>query len=82
MTKTIINREISVSSFSFNKQFEALPRRIEFEGRSLTFLGSGIRFLIKNNGHIIRLFDMSDGEAEYRLRCDNGTAWTLVTIRQ
>jgi hypothetical protein len=81
MTKTVINKPVQVSAVTFSRQFEPMPRRIEFEGRTLTFIGEGIRFLIKNNGHITRLFDMSDGDAEYRLRQEDQN-WTLVAISQ
>ena len=81
MTKTVINKPVQVSAVTFSRQFEPMPRRIEFEGRTLTFIGEGIRFLIKNNGHITRLFDMSDGSAEYRLRQEDQN-WTLVAISQ
>lgn len=79
MTKTTINKKVAVSAVTFNRQFDPIPRRIEFEGRSLTFINNGIRFLIKNNGRVTRLFDMSDGTAQYRLRCEN-QEWTLLTI--
>lgn len=81
MTKTTINKPVAVSAVTFNRQFEPIPRRIEFEGRTLTFIGAGLRYLIKQNGAVTRLFDMSDGHAEYRLRQDDA-AWTLVTISQ
>ncbi len=79
MTKKVINQKVQVSAITFNKQFEAVPRRIEFEGRTLTFLDAGIRLLIRSNGHITRLWDMFDGESQYRLR-QQGSDWTLVTI--
>lgn len=81
MTKTVINKPVSISAVTFSSRFEPMPRRIEFEGKTLTFIGEGIRFLIKNNGHITRLFDMSDGAAQYRLRQEDSN-WTLVTISQ
>ncbi|MBP7760826.1 MAG: hypothetical protein WBB39_02950 [Candidatus Saccharimonadales bacterium] len=79
MTKKTINQPVHVSAVTFDRQFEPVPRRIEFEGRTLTFISQGIRLLIKSNGHMTRLWDMCDGEAYYRLRRDDG-AWTLVTI--
>ncbi len=79
MTKTIINKPVEVSAVRFSEHFEPIPRRIEFEGRTLTFIGAGLRFLINRDGVITRLFDMSDGTAEYRLRQENA-AWTLVAI--
>ncbi len=80
MTKKIINQPVQVSAVTFDRYFEPMPRRIEFEGRTLTFISSGIRMLVTSNGRITRLWDMFDGEAEYRLRHDDSSAWTLVTI--
>ncbi|MFZ1458544.1 MAG: hypothetical protein WAT17_01570 [Candidatus Saccharimonadales bacterium] len=79
MTKKIINQTVQVSAVTFDRHFEPVPRRIEFEGRTLTFISEGIRLLIKSNGHMTRLWDMFDGEAHYRLRHDD-SAWTLMTI--
>lgn len=81
MTKTFINEPVEVTAMTFTKQFEPIPRRIEFHGRTLTFLGSGMRYLVKKGENMVRLCDMTDGEASYRLRRDglDGT-WRLVTI--
>ena len=81
MTKTFINEPVEVTAITFTKQFEPIPRRIEYQGRSLTFLGDGMRFLIRKGENVVRLCDMTDGEASYRLRSDslNGT-WRLVAI--
>lgn len=79
MKKQIINQPVQVSAVTFDRQFEPVPKRIEFEGRSLTFISAGIRYLIRRGDVETRLFDMSDGEAEYRLRRDT-SGWTLVQL--
>lgn len=79
MKKKIINQKVHISAVTFNRQFEPVPRRIEYEGRTLTFLDAGIRLLVTRGGHITRLWDMFDGEAQYRL-AQQGSDWTLVTI--
>ncbi|MFZ1812684.1 MAG: hypothetical protein WAU02_04200 [Candidatus Saccharimonadales bacterium] len=79
MTKKVINQPVQVSAVTFDRHFEEVPRRIEFEGRTLTFLDAGIRLLVQKGGQITRLWDMCDGEAQYRLRRDN-SEWTLVAI--
>ncbi len=79
MTKKHINLPVQVTAVTFNKDFEPVPRRIEFEGQTLTFTGSGIGLRIAQNGVISRLFDMSDGTAQYRLRQDV-SQWTLMSI--
>lgn len=81
MTKTMINEPVEVTAITFTRQFEPIPRRIEYRGRSLTFLGSGMRYLVKTGGSVVRLCDMTDGEASYRLRKDSlSGAWLLVAI--
>lgn len=81
MTRTLINQPIDVTAVRFNNKFEPVPRRIEFQGRTLTFIGSAIRYCIQRDGHTTRMLDMSDGEAWYRLRREGRpNTWTLVAI--
>lgn len=83
MTRTIINQPIYVTAVRFNNHFEPVPRRIEYQGRTLNFIGSAIRYCIKRDGQTTRMLDMSDGEAWYRLRRNGSTNnWTLVAITQ
>lgn len=81
MTKTIINQEVAVTAVSFRRNFEPVPRRIEFGGQAYTFLDAGIRYLVKNGERVSQLFDMTDGTSNFRLRHDTGASnWTLVAI--
>lgn len=81
MTKTLINEPVEVTAITFTKHFEPIPRRIEYRGRSHTFLGSGMRYLVKKGEQMVRLCDMTDGEASYRLRKDTiDGSWMLVAI--
>ena len=81
MTRTLIDEPVEVTAITFTKQFEPIPRRIEYRGRSLTFLGSGMKFLIKKGEKVVRLCDMTDGEASYRLRSDSfDGSWRLIAI--
>lgn len=81
MTKTIINQPIEVTAVRFNGNFEPIPRRIEYAGRTLEFIGTAIRFCIERNGSMTRILDMSDGDAWYSLRREGSSnAWTLVSI--
>ena len=81
MNKFTIERPVDVTAVKFDRNFDTIPARIEFEGHSYTFIDSGIRYLIHHGERITRLFDMSDGEVKYRLRQESGaTTWQLVTI--
>lgn len=81
MTKTLVNETVNVTAITFTKGFEPIPRRIEYRGRTLTFLGDGMRYLVKKGETMVRLCDMTDGEASYRLRNDGLEGnWKLVTI--
>lgn len=80
MTKKVINQEVSVTAVYFRSQgdFDTYPRRIEFDGTTISF-ADGIRYLVRKGEQLIRLFDMTDGESQYRLRQD-AEQWTLIAI--
>ena len=80
MTKLECNTPINVSAFWFDRHCETVPKRIEFEGHSYTFVDSGLRYHIKRGANIICLFDLTDGESLFRLRRDNNSAWNLLSI--
>ena len=81
MKKIAVNKPVTITAITFNNQkdLKEIPRRMEFEGESYTFL-DGLQFLIRQGSQITRMFDMWDGTAQYRLRSDDAATWTLVTI--
>ena len=75
--------EIQITSVYFRanakqKRLESYPKRMVYEGREYTFLESGMRYLVQKGQDLIKFFDVSDGETDYRLRLDNANHWTLV----
>lgn len=81
MTTTLINQTINVTQIRFGRKFEPIPRRIEFGGRAIHFVDEGIRLNIKHGQTTTRLFDMSDGLQQFRLRQTIGEGnWQLVSI--
>lgn len=75
------NEFVEVTAVSFGSNFEPIPRRIEHNGNSYTFIDHGMRFLIRRGEEITRLLDLSDGKAKFRLRCYSASgAWRLMTI--
>lgn len=77
MTQTI-NQTVNVNAFYFaGKEMKTFPRRIEWDGRLVTFAEAGLRMLVKSGEQLVQLFDMTDGETTYRLK-RSGNQWTLL----
>ncbi len=79
-------KNIEVTSFYFrsrpNKQrFESYPRRMVLDGREYNFMESGMHYLVSKGQELVRLFDVSDGQNQYRLRLDEQQHWTLVNTK-
>jgi hypothetical protein len=77
--------EIQITSVQFRnsptkKRFESYPRRMVMDGREYTFV-DGMRYLVQKGQEFIKLFDMTDGENQYRLRVDEANHWTLVGMK-
>lgn len=78
-----INKEVTVNSYYFTKQTRTLksfPHEIEVDGHDVTFVDSGLSFLIKKGQGLVRLFDMNDGNSTYRLRLEDNQ-WALVGMK-
>ncbi|MDB5169853.1 MAG: hypothetical protein JWN82_249 [Candidatus Saccharibacteria bacterium] len=83
---TSVNQTIEITSLGFSRRpqnpvLEAFPKRMVWEDREYTFVEIGMHFLIKKGQELIRLFDVSDGQNDYRLKCDSSNHWTLVSMR-
>lgn len=84
MNRHNINEGVNITALSFRspRDFTTFPRRMEYRGTSYTFL-NGLQYLIKKGGSITRIFDMTDGRANYRLKCDEQQcSWTLLAITE
>lgn len=84
MESIVVNQEVTISSVYFkNKQgIETYPKRMEFGGHTYTFLNSGWRYLIHKGQEVVKIFSVTDGTADYRLRLDpNESQWTLLEIK-
>ena len=77
-------QEIQITSVYFrtpkgSNQFETYPRQMVLDGQEYTF-ELGMRYLVRKGQQLIRLFDMTDGSNNYRLREEND-AWTLINMK-
>lgn len=82
-TRTDINKEINVTAWYFRnrrKKLMSYPKRIEYDQREYTF-AEGLRLLVQTGKQVVQLFDMTDGNDNFRLRYDDQQhIWTLVSI--
>ena len=79
--------EVEITSLYFrstdNKQrLESFPKKMVYGGREYTFVEQGMRYLIEKGQELVKLFDVSDGVNQFRLRLDNGNHWTLVDMKE
>lgn len=75
---TRINKAVEVNSFYFThgKSFKSFPARITLEDQQYAFK-SGLQLLVRRGEEVVRLFNMTDGLTNYRLRQENDS-WTLI----
>lgn len=76
-------QEVQVTAVFFRnnpdkQRLESYPRRMVIDGREVNFVEQGMRYLVQKGQELIRLFDVSDGSMNYRLKLDGANHWTLV----
>lgn len=79
--KTTINTPVAITAMEFGRDMRAIPRRMEYAGRTYDFVDSGLRTVIRSGERMAQVLTMSDGQSDIRLRSDNhGGSWTLLSI--
>lgn len=68
---------IAITAFRFNRAANAIPRRIEFDGRSYDLTDSYKMITITSDDGAETIFDVSDGTHRFRLR-EHMFSWWLV----
>lgn len=78
-----INQEVTISSvYLKGQQLETYPKQMEFAGETYTFLNDGWRFLIHKGKEVIRIFSVTDGHNDFRLKLEpSASRWTLLDIK-
>lgn len=82
MTKRALNEKVNITGWAFRNQkgLSTFPRRMEYQGNTYTFR-DGLQYLVRRGESVKRIFDMTDGQNDYRLTTDeNQSDWTLVAI--
>lgn len=80
---TAVNAKVTITAMYFRnrRELKSYPKRMEYAGSTVTFLESGLQYLVKRGQQMIQIFDMTDGTDTYRLRFDQDQFnWTLVNI--
>lgn len=79
-----INKTVSVVAFYFRnagQRLKCFPKRMEYNGRSINFTETGLLHPVRKGARMVHVFDMTDGQADYRLEFDAETLdWMLVYI--
>ena len=81
---TEINKDVSIVAYYFRqgtKRLRCFPKRMEYDGKSVVFTEQGLRHPTRKGQRMIHVFDMTDGNADYRLEFDaEQLTWKLVYI--
>ena len=85
-TTIFFNKDVEITSVYFRNsqqkgRFESFPRRMILDGREYTFAEGGWRYLVQKGQDLIKLFDVSDGQTDFRLRLDHDNHWTLIGMK-
>ena len=79
MKNNSINSPVSITAIGFGRGMEAIPRRMEWDGRTYQFIDRGIRVVARRGESVMSTVTMSDGKRSFCLR-QNGRDWTLLSV--
>lgn len=79
-----INKDVAIIAYYFRsnaRRLRCFPKSMELDGRRINFTETGLVHPTRKGARMIHVFDMSDGNADYRLEFDAASlSWTLVSI--
>ena len=79
-----INKDVSIVAYYFKshaRRLRCFPKRMEYDGKRVNFTETGLVHPTKKGQRMVHVFDMTDGQADYRLEFDaQALSWTLVAI--
>jgi hypothetical protein len=79
-----INKEVNVVAYYFHSKgmrLRCFPKVMEYNGRRIAFTETGLRHPARKGMRSIHVFDMTDGNADYRIEFDaHQLIWTLISI--
>lgn len=81
---TLINKEVSIVAYYFkntSRRLRCFPKRMEYDGKRVDFTETGLVHPTKKGQRMIHVFDMTDGNSDYRLEFDaQDLSWKLIAI--
>lgn len=81
---TIINKDVNIVAYYFRsnaRRLRCFPKRMEYDGKRVDFTETGLVHPTKQGQRMIHVFDMTDGNADYRLEFDaQDLSWKLIAI--
>jgi hypothetical protein len=83
---SFVRQEVEITSVYFRSlsdhhNLESFPKKMIYRGQEYNFLNDGFRYQINTSREPVRIFDVSDGNVQYRLKLDNANHWTLLGIK-
>lgn len=79
-----INKEVNIVAFYFRQgmgKLRCFPKKMEWSGKTVIFSEQGLRHPTKKGQRMLHIFDMTDGNADYRLEFDAAAlTWTLIYV--
>jgi len=82
MENTIeLNKDVNIIAYYFRGQGrpKCFPKKMEFDGKQVVFTETGLRHPTHKGQRMIHVFDMTDGQADYRLEFDaEELSWKLL----
>lgn len=74
-----INSPVSITAIGFGRDMEAIPKRMEWGGRTYQFIDRGVRVVARRGESVMSTVTMSDGTQSFCLR-QSGGLWTLLSV--
>lgn len=79
--KNLLNTPVNILSMGFGRDLRVIPRRMEYDGQQVDFVGEGNSTTIRQGDGMSQILSLSDGQHIFRLRSDNhGGSWTLLSV--
>ena len=79
-----INKDVNIVAYYFRqgaKRLRCFPKEMEYDGKSVIVTEQGLRHPTRQGQRMIHVFDMTDGNADYRLEFDaQQLSWKLIYI--
>lgn len=79
-----INKDVNIVAYYFKnnaRRLRCFPKRMEYDDKRVDFTETGLVHPTKQGQRMIHVFDMTDGNADYRLEFDaQALSWKLIAI--